>query len=115
MFGMHVHVVAKRKLQWGHDFSAMEIAVGWAAPIETKETRTTRIRTAFMAPTPTPFKASTASRVTAAHLSRMTNLEANPYFDREYFLERNERIKRQTPWIQNRLSSFAFRRPTIGL
>ena len=46
---------------------------------------------------------------------RMPKLEANPYLDRKYFLNRKERIKRQTPWTQTRLSFFALRRPTIGL
>ncbi len=45
----------------------------------------------------------------------MPKLEMNPYLDRKYFLDRKERIKRQTPWIQTRPSFFAFRRPTIGL
>jgi len=45
----------------------------------------------------------------------MPKLEMNPYLDRKYFLERKERIKRQTPWIQTRVSFFAFRRPAIGL
>ncbi len=34
-------------------------------------------------------------------------LDANPYLDRKYFLERKERMKRQTPWIQTKLSYFA--------
>ena len=34
-------------------------------------------------------------------------LNANPYLDRKYFLERKERMKRQTPWIQTTLSYFA--------
>ncbi len=34
-------------------------------------------------------------------------LTANPYLDRNYFLDRRERMKRQTPWIQTKLSFFA--------
>ena len=44
----------------------------------------------------------------------MPKLNANPYLDRKYFLERKERTRRQTPWIQTRLSFFALRRPTSG-
>ena len=36
----------------------------------------------------------------------MSKLDANPYLDRSYFLERKNRIKKQTPWIQNRLPFF---------
>ncbi len=42
----------------------------------------------------------------------MLKLDANPYLDRNYFLERKKRIKRQTPWIQTRISFFAFSRPS---
>lgn len=34
-------------------------------------------------------------------------LDANPYLDRKYFLDRKERMRRQTPWIQTKLSYFA--------
>jgi RNA-directed DNA polymerase (EC 2.7.7.49) len=34
-------------------------------------------------------------------------LDANPYLNRKYFLERKDRIKKQTPWIQTKLSYFA--------
>lgn len=34
-------------------------------------------------------------------------LEANPYLDRNYFIERKDRMRRQTPWIQTKLSYFA--------
>ena len=33
-------------------------------------------------------------------------LDANPYLNRNYFLERKDRIKKQTPWIQTKLSFF---------
>ena len=33
-------------------------------------------------------------------------LDANPYLNRNYFLERKDRIKKQTPWIQTRLPFF---------
>jgi RNA-directed DNA polymerase len=46
---------------------------------------------------------------------RMPKLNANPYLERDYFLERKDRIMKRTPWIQTRLSFFAFRRPTNGL
>jgi RNA-directed DNA polymerase len=36
----------------------------------------------------------------------MSKLDANPYLDRSYFLERKDRIKKQTPWIQTRLPFF---------
>jgi RNA-directed DNA polymerase len=36
----------------------------------------------------------------------MSKLDANPYLDRSYFLERKNRIKKQTPWIQTRLPFF---------
>ena len=34
-------------------------------------------------------------------------LDANPYLDRSYFLERKDRMRRQTPWIQTKLTYFA--------
>ena len=37
----------------------------------------------------------------------MLKLDANPYLNRNYFLERNDRIKKHTPWIQTRLPFFA--------
>ena len=33
-------------------------------------------------------------------------LDANPYLNRNYFLERKDRIKKQTPWIQTKLPFF---------
>lgn len=45
----------------------------------------------------------------------MVKLDKNPYLDREYFLERLGRIQKRTPWIQTRLSYFAYRRPEYGL
>jgi RNA-directed DNA polymerase len=33
-------------------------------------------------------------------------LDANPYLNRNYFLEKKERTKKQTPWIQTRLPCF---------
>jgi len=41
-------------------------------------------------------------------------LDANPYTDRKYFLDRQDRLKKQTPWNQTKLSYFALRRPIIG-
>ena len=37
----------------------------------------------------------------------MPKLDANPYLDRSYFLERKNRIKKQTPWIQTRFPFFS--------
>ncbi|UUX93011.1 group II intron reverse transcriptase/maturase [Methanoplanus endosymbiosus] len=34
-------------------------------------------------------------------------LNANPYLDRKYFLKRKDRMRRQTPWFQTKLSYFA--------
>ena len=45
----------------------------------------------------------------------MVKLDANPYLDRGYFLTRTERIRKQTPWIQTKLSFFAYHRPKFGL
>lgn len=45
----------------------------------------------------------------------MVKLDANPYLDRGYFLTRTDRIRKQTPWIQTRLSFFAYCRPKFGL
>ena len=36
----------------------------------------------------------------------MSKLDANPYLDKSYFLEKKDRIKKQTPWIQTRLPFF---------
>ena len=33
----------------------------------------------------------------------LPKLDANPYLNRNYFLDRKDRIKKQTPWIQTRL------------
>ena len=41
----------------------------------------------------------------------LPKLDANPYFNRNYFLERMDRIKKQTPWIQTRLPFFVKSRP----
>ena len=45
----------------------------------------------------------------------MPKLDANPYLDRDYFLERKERTKKRSPWIQTSLSAFTFNRPLVGL
>jgi len=45
----------------------------------------------------------------------MVKLDKNPYLDREYFLGRLDKVRKCTPWIQTRLSYFAYRRPTYGL
>jgi RNA-directed DNA polymerase len=36
----------------------------------------------------------------------LLKLDANPYLNRNYFLERKDRIKKHTPWIQTRLQFF---------
>lgn len=36
----------------------------------------------------------------------LPKLDANPYVNRNYFLERRDRIKKHTPWIQTRLPFF---------
>ncbi|UUX92666.1 reverse transcriptase domain-containing protein [Methanoplanus endosymbiosus] len=36
----------------------------------------------------------------------MVKLEASPYLDQEYFHNRTEKIRKQTPWIQTKLSYF---------
>ena len=45
----------------------------------------------------------------------MVKLDKNPYLDRDYFLERLGRARKNTPGIQTRLSYFAYRRPEYGL
>ena len=45
----------------------------------------------------------------------MVKLDKNPYLDREYFLKRLGKVRKHTPWIQTRLSFFAYRRPKYGL
>ena len=46
----------------------------------------------------------------------MSKLDANPYLDRSYFLERKNRIKKQTPWIQTSLPFFfSFKAARKGL
>ena len=45
----------------------------------------------------------------------MVKLDKNPYLDRRYFLGRLDKVRKCTPWIQTRLSYFAYRRPTYGL
>ncbi|MGP8321632.1 MAG: hypothetical protein ACT6FE_04830 [Methanosarcinaceae archaeon] len=45
----------------------------------------------------------------------MVKLDKNPYLDRGYFLERLGKVQKRTPWIQTRLSYFAYRRPEYGL
>ncbi len=34
-------------------------------------------------------------------------LDANPYLERSYFIERKDRMRRQTPWIQTKLTYLA--------
>jgi RNA-directed DNA polymerase len=36
----------------------------------------------------------------------LLKLDANPYLNKNYFIERKDRIKKQTPWIQTRLPFF---------
>ena len=43
---------------------------------------------------------------TKIHRHILPKLDANPYLNRNYFLERKDRIKKQTPWIQTRLPFF---------
>ena len=45
----------------------------------------------------------------------MVKLDKNPFIDRNYFLDKLDRVKKRTPWIQTRLSFFAYRRPKYGL
>lgn len=45
----------------------------------------------------------------------MVKLDKNPYLDRDYFLERLDKVRKYTPWIQTRLSFFAYPRPKYGL
>jgi RNA-directed DNA polymerase len=45
----------------------------------------------------------------------MPKLDANPFLDRNYFLERKERTKQHTSDIQSNLSFFSFCRPKNGL
>jgi RNA-directed DNA polymerase len=46
----------------------------------------------------------------------MSKFDANPYLDRSYFLERKNRIKKQTPWIQTSLPFFfSFKAARKGL
>jgi len=54
-------------------------------------------------------KENTLLKFSDANIRRhsIPKLQANPYLDRKYFLDRQERMKRQTPWIQTKLSFFA--------
>ena len=45
----------------------------------------------------------------------MVKLDKNPYLDRDYFLERLDKVRKYTPWTQTRLSFFAYPRPKYGL
>lgn len=45
----------------------------------------------------------------------MVKLNKNPYLDRKYFLERVDKVRKRTPWIQTRISYFAYCRPADGL
>lgn len=45
----------------------------------------------------------------------MVKLDKNPYLDRDYFLERMDKARKRTPWIQTRFSHFAYCRPVYGL
>jgi RNA-directed DNA polymerase len=45
----------------------------------------------------------------------MVKLDKNPYLDRDYFLERLDKVRKYTPWNQTRLSFFAYPRPEYGL
>jgi len=65
------------------------------------------------------FKAATAKLVlfadTKIRRHAMVKLDKNPFLDRNYFLDRLDRVRKCTPWIQTRLSFFAYRRPKFGL
>ena len=65
------------------------------------------------------FKSESATLVRFAETKirrhSMVKLDANPYLDRGYFLTRTDKIRKQTPWIQTRLSFFAYCRPKFGL
>ena len=45
----------------------------------------------------------------------MVKLDKNPYLDRKYFLERMDKVRKRTPWIQTRFSYFAYCCPADGL
>lgn len=45
----------------------------------------------------------------------MVKLNKNPYLDRKYFLEKVDKVRKRTPWIQTRFSYFAYCRPADGL
>jgi RNA-directed DNA polymerase len=45
----------------------------------------------------------------------MVKLDKNPFIDRNYFFDRLDRVRKCTPWIQTRLSFFAYGRPKFGL
>ena len=45
----------------------------------------------------------------------MVKLNKNPYLDRKYFLERVDKARNNTPWIQTRFSYFPYCRPANGL
>ena len=65
------------------------------------------------------FKAATAKLVlfadTKIRRHAMVKLEKNPFLDRNYFLDRLDKVRKYTPCIQTRLSFFAYRRPKFGL
>jgi len=65
------------------------------------------------------FKTETTKLVmfadTIIRRHNMVKLNKNPYLDREYFLERMDKVRKRTPWIQTRLSYFAYCRPADGL
>jgi RNA-directed DNA polymerase len=65
------------------------------------------------------FKAATAKLVlfadTKIRRHVMVKLDKNPFIDRKYFLDRLDRVRKCTPWIQTRLSFFTYCRPKFGL
>lgn len=62
-------------------------------------------------------KTCTLAQFTDTKICRhfMPKLDANPFLDRNYFLERKERTKQHSSDIQTSLSFFTFCRPTNGL
>lgn len=65
------------------------------------------------------FKTETTKLVmfadTMIRRHNMVKLNKNPYIDRKYFLERVDKVRKSTPWIQTRFSYFAYCRPANGL
>ena len=65
------------------------------------------------------FKTETTKLVSFADIKIrrhiMVKLDKIPYLDRDYFLERMDKARKRTPWIQTRFPHFACCRPAFGL